>query len=194
MCLIKRAEQGHLTHLAHEVGDDAVEGGVFVAEALLAGAKGAEVLGGLGHDIGVKLQGERHKPNTPGVRLKNMTGFRVNSATKELQFHCRDRNVSLEIWFMLCNLKAACVSRIWTVAVLAQSQSPGVIRHRALCSVTQGSIQTQSCTDAKYTMQQGLQILHLFTYLPCNKFIKCCLIPKRCKVCRFLAKAAQSGF
>jgi hypothetical protein len=35
---------GELASLAHEVGDDAVEGGALEAEALLAGAERAEVL------------------------------------------------------------------------------------------------------------------------------------------------------
>jgi hypothetical protein len=42
---------GKVTALQHELGDDAVELGVLVAEALLAGAEGAEVLGRLGDDI-----------------------------------------------------------------------------------------------------------------------------------------------
>lgn len=39
---------GEVTALEHEVGDDAVESGSLVAEALLAGAESAEVLSGLG--------------------------------------------------------------------------------------------------------------------------------------------------
>ena len=35
---------GEVAALAHEVGDDAVEGRALVAEALLAGAESAEVL------------------------------------------------------------------------------------------------------------------------------------------------------
>ena len=35
---------GEVASLAHEVGDDAVEGGALEAEALLAGAERAEVL------------------------------------------------------------------------------------------------------------------------------------------------------
>jgi len=46
---------GEVAALAHEVGDDAVEGGVGVAEALLAGAQSAEVLGGLGGHVGTQL-------------------------------------------------------------------------------------------------------------------------------------------
>ena len=41
--------------MAHEVGDDAVEAGSLVAEALLAGAQGTEVLGRLGNDIATEL-------------------------------------------------------------------------------------------------------------------------------------------
>jgi len=47
---------GEIAALAHEVGDDAVENGALVAESLLAGAQGAEVLGGLGHNIGAQLE------------------------------------------------------------------------------------------------------------------------------------------
>lgn len=43
-------------YLAHEVGDDAVEGGSLVAVSLLAGAQGAEVLGGLGDDVAPQLK------------------------------------------------------------------------------------------------------------------------------------------
>ena len=37
--------------LAHEVGDDTVEGGAPVAEALLPGAESTEVLSGLGDHV-----------------------------------------------------------------------------------------------------------------------------------------------
>ena len=43
-------------HLAHEVGDHPVEGGALEAEALLAGAEGAEVLRRLGHHVGTQLE------------------------------------------------------------------------------------------------------------------------------------------
>ncbi len=46
---------GEVAALAHKVGDDAVERGPLVAEPLLAGAEGAEVLGRLGHDVGPQL-------------------------------------------------------------------------------------------------------------------------------------------
>jgi len=39
----------------HEVGDDSVECRVLEAEALLAGAERAEVLGGLGHNVITEL-------------------------------------------------------------------------------------------------------------------------------------------
>lgn len=42
--------------LKHEVGNDTVELAALVAEALLAGAQGAEVLGGLGDDIVEELE------------------------------------------------------------------------------------------------------------------------------------------
>ena len=47
----------HLSpHLAHEVGDDPVEGGALEAEALLARAESAEVLRGLGHHVSAQLK------------------------------------------------------------------------------------------------------------------------------------------
>ena len=47
---------GEVTALQHELGDDAVELGALVAEALLAGAEGTEVLGRLGDYIVVELE------------------------------------------------------------------------------------------------------------------------------------------
>jgi hypothetical protein len=47
---------GEVTTLAHEVGNDTVEGRALVAVALLAGAQGAEVLGGPGYDISAQLK------------------------------------------------------------------------------------------------------------------------------------------
>jgi len=47
---------GEVTTLEHELGDDTVESRALVAEALLAGAESAEVLGGLGDDIVVKVE------------------------------------------------------------------------------------------------------------------------------------------
>ena len=41
--------------LAHEVGDDPVEGGSLVPEPLLSGAQSAEVLGSLGDYVGSQL-------------------------------------------------------------------------------------------------------------------------------------------
>lgn len=49
---------GEVAPLAHEVGDDAVEGGALVAEALFACAQGTEVLSGLGHHIAAELEKE----------------------------------------------------------------------------------------------------------------------------------------
>ena len=42
---------GEVTALKHELRDNAVEGRISVAEALLAGAESTEVLGSLGNDI-----------------------------------------------------------------------------------------------------------------------------------------------
>lgn len=47
---------GEVTALEHELRDDAVELAAGVAEALLAGAEGAEVLGGLGDDVVEELE------------------------------------------------------------------------------------------------------------------------------------------
>ena len=44
-----------VTSLEHELGDDAVEGGAGITEALLASAESAEVLSGLGGNIGAEL-------------------------------------------------------------------------------------------------------------------------------------------
>ncbi len=56
---------GEITALDHELLDDAVEDAALVAqglaglaEALLAGAETAEVLGRLGHDVIVQLEGD----------------------------------------------------------------------------------------------------------------------------------------
>ena len=53
---------GEIAALAHELRDDAVETGAFVVQrlaaapdAFLAGAEGAEILGGAGSGVGVEL-------------------------------------------------------------------------------------------------------------------------------------------
>lgn len=45
-----------VTTLEHELGDDTVERGVLVAEAVLTGAELAEVAGGLGDDVVEELE------------------------------------------------------------------------------------------------------------------------------------------
>ena len=47
---------GEVTTLKHELRADTVELAARVAEALLAGAEGAEVLDGLGDDVVVELE------------------------------------------------------------------------------------------------------------------------------------------
>lgn len=47
---------GEVTTLKHELGDDTVELGARVAEALLASAESTEVLGRLGDDVVVELE------------------------------------------------------------------------------------------------------------------------------------------
>lgn len=49
------------THLAHELRNDAVEGGAFVAETLLAGTEGPKVLSSFRNHIRMKLQ-EKNNP------------------------------------------------------------------------------------------------------------------------------------
>ena len=61
---------GEVAALAHEVGDDAVEGGTAVAETLLAGAEGAEVLGGAGNHVATELEGRKEK----GLTLEEEIG------------------------------------------------------------------------------------------------------------------------
>ena len=48
---------GEVTSLEHELRDNAVEGRASVSETLLAGAESAEILGGLGDNVVVKLEG-----------------------------------------------------------------------------------------------------------------------------------------
>ena len=50
---------GEVPRLAHEVGDDAVEGGALVAEAFLSRAESSEVLTGLGSHVGPEFH---HQP------------------------------------------------------------------------------------------------------------------------------------
>lgn len=47
---------GEVTTLEHELGDDTVERGSLVAEAVLSGAELTEVLGGLGDDVVVQVE------------------------------------------------------------------------------------------------------------------------------------------
>ena len=49
---------GEVASLTHEVGDDTVEAGALVAEALLSSAQGTEVLGSLGDHVIAELSGK----------------------------------------------------------------------------------------------------------------------------------------
>ena len=49
---------GEVSSLTHEVGDDTVEAGALVAEALLSSAQGTEVLGSLGDHVIAELSGK----------------------------------------------------------------------------------------------------------------------------------------
>ena len=51
---------GEVTTLKHELGDDAVERRALVSEALLTGAEGTEVLGGLGDVFVEKIERNTH--------------------------------------------------------------------------------------------------------------------------------------
>ena len=46
---------GEVSSLTHEVGDDTMEAGALVAESLLAGAEGTEVLSSLGDHVIAEL-------------------------------------------------------------------------------------------------------------------------------------------
>merc|ERR550534_335467 len=65
---------GEVATLAHEVGDDAVEGGSLVAVSLLAGAQGAEVLGGLGDDVAPQLHDDFSNGSAIGGDIKEHSG------------------------------------------------------------------------------------------------------------------------
>lgn len=85
------------SHLAHELRDDAVEGGTLVAETLLASAEGAEVLSGLGDHIGVELQRQ------------------TLSQTDGLQVDPENNQPEGRGWAILCQ------SDVWLVAIWAFS-------------------------------------------------------------------------
>ena len=61
-------------YLAHEVGDDAVEGGTLEAVSLLAGAQGAEVLGGLGDHVSSQLHDNPAEGAPSAVMSKKTRG------------------------------------------------------------------------------------------------------------------------
>jgi len=65
---------GEVTTLAHETGDNPVEGGSLVAESLLAGAQGTEILGSLGDDIGPELHDNPTHGGAVGGHIKVHAG------------------------------------------------------------------------------------------------------------------------
>jgi len=65
---------GEVATLAHEVGDDTVEGGSLVAVSLLAGAQGAEVLAGLGDDVASQLHDNFSDGSAIGGDVKEHSG------------------------------------------------------------------------------------------------------------------------
>ena len=56
---------GEISTLAHEVGDDPVEGGSLVSKSLLSSAQSTEVLGSLRDNISTELQ------NITMVKIEN---------------------------------------------------------------------------------------------------------------------------
>ncbi len=66
----------HVTTLEHELGNDSVEAGAGVAEALLLGAEGSEVGSRLGHDRIVQLKDDPAS-GAPGssARVWSMAGI-----------------------------------------------------------------------------------------------------------------------
>jgi len=67
---------GEVTTLAHESGNDAMESGFLVAEALLAGAESAEVLARLGADVGVERHDDTARGATADLHIKEDVLFR----------------------------------------------------------------------------------------------------------------------
>ena len=51
---------GEVTTLAHEVGDDTMEGGSLVTISLLSGAKSTEILGSLGSNVISQLKTKKN--------------------------------------------------------------------------------------------------------------------------------------
>jgi len=54
-------EVGEVAALAHELGNHAMEDRSLVSEALLPGAEGPEILGGIRHHIAAQLHGDPAK-------------------------------------------------------------------------------------------------------------------------------------
>ncbi len=63
---------GEVSSLAHEVGDDPVEGGALVAEALLVGAERAEVLGSAGNNVNTQLKMQNNKSHPRAKANKSL--------------------------------------------------------------------------------------------------------------------------
>ncbi len=84
-----------VTALAHEAGDDAVEGRALESEALLAGAESAEVLGRLGSGVLAELHGDfaerLWQENTVSTRRCSHLGMRDRNKTYRRQQRHRKR-------------------------------------------------------------------------------------------------------
>lgn len=61
------------THLAHELRNDAVKGGAFVAEALLTSAEGPKVLSSFRNHICMELQEENNPVRVVTSESLNLT-------------------------------------------------------------------------------------------------------------------------
>ena len=61
---------GEVSSLAHELGDDPVEGGALVSEARLPGAQLPEVLCGLRHHVTPQLHRDPAQLLAPGAQVK----------------------------------------------------------------------------------------------------------------------------
>jgi len=68
---------GEVTALAHEVGDDTVEGRSLEPVPLLSGAQGTEVLGGLGDNVLTQLHDNTSNGSTIGGNIEEGTDTHV---------------------------------------------------------------------------------------------------------------------
>jgi len=67
---------GEVAALTHEAGDDSVEGGSLVSEALLSGAKSAEILAGFGTNVRVQRHHDTPSWLAANSHIEEHLGFR----------------------------------------------------------------------------------------------------------------------